>query len=104
MSPESIVSTGFSEASKKPRCTVAGDALSSWIFSALCASAPARRKATLKQIPKLRDLMVSLPRDRGPPISGLKMAPITRDYRDTLNPRRHGMLKKILALCALAAV
>src|SRR5258707_5912207 len=32
------------------------------------------------------------------------MAPITRDYRNTLNPRQHGMLKKILAVCALATV
>src|ERR1700680_4137867 len=32
MSPESMVRTGLSEASKKPRWTVAGDAFNSWIF------------------------------------------------------------------------
>src|SRR5207342_1381245 len=46
MSPESIVSTGLSDASKKPRCTVVGDALSSWIFSSLraCVAAQTRRR------------------------------------------------------------
>src|ERR1700693_2632872 len=60
MSPESIVSTGFSEAAKKPRCTVVGDDRSSCIFSSHCASAAARMKTALKQTSKACDLMVLL--------------------------------------------
>ena len=38
-------------------------------------------------------------------LSGLKMVAIVRDYtQHPKTPRRHGMLKKILAVCALAAV
>src|SRR5580700_5313418 len=61
MSPESMVSTGLSAASKKPRCTVAGDALSSWIFSSLRADAAARTKVVLRAITRACDLMVSPP-------------------------------------------
>jgi len=57
--PESIVNTGFSEASKKPRCTVVGDALSSWIFSAACAPPAAKTNTALKQMAKVCDLMAS---------------------------------------------
>jgi hypothetical protein len=48
MSPESIVSTGLSDASKKPRCTVVGEAFNSWIFSSAFAAA-AHRVMTLAQ-------------------------------------------------------
>src|SRR4051812_31946234 len=51
MSPESIVSTGLSEASKKPRCTVVGDAFNSWIFSSARAGRAAERRSAL--IPRM---------------------------------------------------
>src|SRR5262245_25552921 len=40
MSPEPTVSTGFKVASKKLRCTVCGDAFSSWTFVDVCGQAP----------------------------------------------------------------
>ncbi len=49
MSPESIVRTGLSDASKKPRCTVAGEAFNSWIFSCACAAATAHMMIALAQ-------------------------------------------------------
>src|SRR5712691_951288 len=57
MSPESIVSTGLSEASKKPRCTVVGDAFSSCIFSSHCTCAAETMTTAPRQIPKACDLM-----------------------------------------------
>src|SRR5712691_6787868 len=60
MSPESIVNTGLSEASKKPRCTVVGDALSSCIFSSHGAAVPERTTMAPRQKPKAFDLMIPL--------------------------------------------
>jgi hypothetical protein len=57
-SPETIVSTGFSVESKKPRWTVDGDGFSSWIFSALCAAGAARRRAAVKAMAEAGDVMV----------------------------------------------
>src|ERR1700676_2162121 len=60
MSPESIVSTGLSEASKKPRCTVVGDALSSWTLSSHCACAAAKTATALNTTQRAGDLMNAL--------------------------------------------
>src|SRR4051812_36212691 len=56
MSPESIVSTGLSDASKKLRCTVVGDAFSSWIFSSACAGKTAHRTSATIEIVTVCDL------------------------------------------------
>src|SRR5262245_37307190 len=49
MSPELIVSTGFNDASKQPRCTVSGDAVNSCTFGAVWARAAVniRQQATI---------------------------------------------------------
>src|SRR5262245_5761137 len=51
MSPELIVSTGFNDASKKPRWTVSGDAFNSCTFGAVWARAAVniRQQATINR-------------------------------------------------------